>query len=299
MRLAPPRQMGRHAVAEELTEPILQEGRTCWRILPASRVGFLIDGEAYFGAVASALERARRRVWLLGWDFHSALQLRREGGDEPDLVTLLDGLARRRPGLDVYVLDWDFAMLFALERQLLPALRFGRRTHRRVHFALDGNHPLGGSHHQKLVVVDDVLAFTGGFDLAACRWDTREHANDDPRRCDAGFGSYAPFHDVGIVFEGPAARAVAELAQERWRSATGRRVRTLPARRTPSPWPDAAPSHLERVELGLARTQPKWNGSVERREVEALWLAAIESARRWIYIENQYFTAGAIGDALA
>src|SRR5262245_21334068 len=164
-------------------------------------------------------------------------------------------------------------MLFALERQLLPALRFGRRTHRRVHFALDGNHPLGGSHHQKLVVVDDVLAFTGGFDLAACRWDTREHRADDPRRCEPGFGAYAPFHDVGIVFDGSAARAVADLARRRWRAATGRRVRALRPAEAPSPWPSDLRPDLEHVELGLARTLPAWNGTPERREVEALHVA--------------------------
>jgi phosphatidylserine/phosphatidylglycerophosphate/cardiolipin synthase-like enzyme/uncharacterized membrane protein YdjX (TVP38/TMEM64 family) len=290
--------MGRHALATELAAPVLQEGRTCWRILPAQRVAFLVDGEAYFGAVASALENARRRVWLLGWDFQSGLQLRRDRADEPELVTLLDGLARRRPGLDVFVLDWDFAMLFALERQLLPALRFGRRTHRCVHFALDGNHPLGASHHQKLVVIDDALAFAGGFDLAAGRWDTREHRPDDPRRREAGFGAYPPFHDISIAFDGPAARAVADLARRRWRAATGRRVRALRPGEPLEPWPADLRPDLEHVELGLARTQPAWNGTPERREVEALYLSAIASARRSLYFENQYLTAGLIGDAL-
>lgn len=292
--------MAQHALASRIANrPVLEEGRTCWRILPARRAAFLVDGEAYFGAVAAALERARRRVWLLGWDFHSGMQLRRGVPGAPDLVTLLDGLARRHPRLDLYVLDWDFAMLFALERQLLPALRFGRRSHRRLHFALDGNHPLGASHHQKLVVIDDAVAFTGGFDLSSCRWDTREHRTDDARRCEAGFGHYPPFHDVGIVFEGPAARALADLARARWHAATGRRVRALPELHSPSPWPTHVASDLESIELGLARTQPAWNGASERREVEALWLASIESARRWIYIENQYFTAGSVGDALA
>jgi len=298
MRLAPGGRVAQHALAPPPGPPVLREGHTCWRLLPAARVSFLVDGEAYFGAVASALERARRRVWMLGWDFHSAIQLRRDRPDEPSLVGLLDGLARRHPRLEIFVLEWDFAMLFALDRQLLPALRFGGRTHRRIHFALDGNHPLGASHHQKLVVIDDALAFTGGFDLAASRWDTREHRADDERRCDAGFDAYPPFHDVGVVFDGPAARALADLARRRWRAATGRRVRALAAAQ-PAPWPDGVAPALERVELGLARTVPAWNGTPERHEVEALHLEAIRSARRSLYFENQYLTAACIGDALA
>ena len=111
--------------------------------------------------------------------------------------------------------------------------------------------------------------------------------------------NYDPFHDVGLVFEGPAARATADLARERWRAATGRRVAALRPEPGRSAWPAGLAPDLENVHLGLARTQPAWNGTPERREVEALWLEAIRSARRWIYIENQYLTAGCVGDALA
>ena len=31
------------------------------------------------------------------------------------------------------------------------------------------------SHHQKIVVIDDCLAFCGGIDMTSARWDTREH----------------------------------------------------------------------------------------------------------------------------
>jgi phosphatidylserine/phosphatidylglycerophosphate/cardiolipin synthase-like enzyme/uncharacterized membrane protein YdjX (TVP38/TMEM64 family) len=274
---------------------ILEPGRTCWRVERARRAAFLVDGERYFGAVAGALERARESVLLVGWDFHTGMRLRRSG-DEPDLVTFLDLLARRREALQIRVLEWDFAMLFALERQLLPRVRFGARTHERVRFALDSRHPSGGSHHQKLVVVDDAVAFTGGFDLTACRWDTREHRADDPRRSDPGFPAYAPFHDVGIVFDGAAARALGELARERWREATGEVL--PPARAAADAWPTGVEAELRDVEIGLARTLPPWDGRRACREVEALYLASIRRARRSIYVENQYLTAGSIGEAL-
>ncbi len=69
--------------------------------------------------------------------------------------------AHRRAGLNIHVLDWDFTMLYATDRELLPIYNLGWRTHRRVHFNLDDRHPPGASHHQKIVVVDDALAFAG------------------------------------------------------------------------------------------------------------------------------------------
>src|SRR2546425_425337 len=80
---------------EPLPGRILVEGRNCWRRDRASRVAFLIDGAAYFAAFAAAVERARRSILILGWDFHSRIRLRRDGGsrsipEEPG--ALLDAL---------------------------------------------------------------------------------------------------------------------------------------------------------------------------------------------------------------
>src|SRR5690606_1204708 len=134
-------------------------GETCWRLAHADRAAVLIDGEEYFTALDDALERAQRSVRILGWDLHGGIRLRRGDPDgrgeeaAPTLVERLDALVRRRRNLQIWLLEWDFALLYALERQLLPALRFGFSTHRRLHFRLDGEHPLGASHHQKIVVI--------------------------------------------------------------------------------------------------------------------------------------------------
>jgi phospholipase D1/2 len=74
------------------------------------------------------------------------------------------------------MLAGGFAMLHPVEREWLPVCKMGWRTHRRVAFQMDGKHPMGGSHHQKRVVIDDKLAFIGGRDLTRSRWDTPEHA---------------------------------------------------------------------------------------------------------------------------
>jgi phosphatidylserine/phosphatidylglycerophosphate/cardiolipin synthase-like enzyme/uncharacterized membrane protein YdjX (TVP38/TMEM64 family) len=278
---------------------LLREGDTCWRVAPASRVAFLVDGEAFFAAVDAAIRNARLGIWLVGWDFHSAVRLRRSGPADgcDDLVSLLEAQVRRHPSLHVHVLAWDFAMLYALEREFLPLLQFGVKTHRRIHFAMDAAHPLTASQHQKLVIVDDAVAFLGGFDLTSHRWDTREHRPHDPRRVTPAGKPYPPFHDVQIVVDAEAAAALGTLARQRWRRATGKQV--PPTRTARDPWPASLEPWIRDVRIGIVRTLPSCDGNPEIREVEALYRASIAAARSSIYVENQYLTSSRIGRWLA
>jgi phosphatidylserine/phosphatidylglycerophosphate/cardiolipin synthase-like enzyme len=50
---------------------ILDVGRNCEALAHASRVAFLVDGEAYFRAFVHAAERAERSILILAWDFDS------------------------------------------------------------------------------------------------------------------------------------------------------------------------------------------------------------------------------------
>jgi phospholipase D1/2 len=279
---------------------ILTEGRNCWRVTRAQRAAFLIDGAAYFAAFAAAAEQAEESIFIVGWDVDSRVCLMPDadqGALPAELGRFLNALASRRRHLRVYVLNWDFAMVFALEREPLPMLKLGRWTHRKVHFRFDGQHPVWASHHQKIVVVDDAVAFVGGMDLAIRRWDTPEHRADDPRRVDPRGQPYPPMHDVQMAVDGEAAAALGELVRERWRRATGRQVDAV-CRPESDPWPSDLPPDLENVAVAIARTQPAYNGSPEVREVQALYLDAIAAARRSIYMEAQYFTSTAIAEAL-
>jgi len=276
---------------------ILEEGRNAWRVAPARRAAFLVDGDAYFGALRAACERASETIHIAGWELEERARLG-PADDVPELGEWLKDLLRRKRRLRVRLLAWDFAMLYAVERGLMPlfGLRFAR--HPRLEVALDSFHPLGASHHQKLVVVDDALAFVGGFDLAQRRWDTPEHRSDDPRRRDAGGHAYAPFHDVQMAVDGEAAAALGELFRERWRRGAGRSLDS-PAAGGRDLWPEGLPPAAEDVRVAIARTQPAHADQEEAREIERLHLDAIAAARRWIYIENQYFTSSSVTEALS
>jgi len=275
---------------------ILSPGHNCEHIAPARRVAWLVDGERYFAALADAIERAQRSVLMLGWDFHSRMRLRRNGDEDEGLLDFLERVLRARRGLHIRMLGWDFAMIYSLEREFLPLERFERRTHRRLHFRLDGEHPAGASHHQKIAVIDDAIAFCGGLDITACRWDTSEHRAHDPRRTDPGFPDYGPFHDVQLLVDGDAARALGAVARERWQRATGRHLRAREA--SGDAWPPDVEPDLRDVGVAIVRTRPAHAGVPELRHVEKLYLDAIRAAQHSLYLENQYLTSSAVCDAL-
>jgi phospholipase D1/2 len=277
---------------------ILSEGKNCWRIARAGRVSFLVDGEEYFSALTAACERARRSILIVGWDVHGQVDLQRHGAGQRRSVRLgelLNELTDRRRELEVHVLDWDFAVIYALDREVLPAWRLDWRRHRRVHFALDGEHPVGASHHQKIVVIDDAVAFVGGMDLAPRRWDSRRHLPQDARRVDPSGKPYPPFHDIQMAVDDEAARALGDLVRQRWRTAQGETLNRPPSA---DPWPDTLPVHVRNIEVAVARTAAKWKEQPAVQEIEALYVDMIGAACRSIYLENQYLTSSVIGEAL-
>lgn len=274
----------------------LVTGENCWRRGRAERATLLIDGAAYFPTLAAALKRARRSVFILGWDIRADISLDPEGSGEP-LGPFLDRLARRRRRLEIRILIWDWLLFYGLDRQPFPVWHFGVKTHERVRFALDACHPAGGCHHEKLVVIDGRLAFVGGIDLTAGRWDSSEHLPEDERRGVRPGDDRPPFHDCMLMAEGPVARDVEELAALRWRQATGEAVPSTPAT-AHRVWPRRVPPMFRHVEIGVARTRPAFGSCPPAREVERLFLDGIRGARRTIYIESQYLTARAIGEAL-
>jgi len=281
---------------------VLEPGRNCWRIEKADRVAFLIDGEAYFAALRRALLDARQAVHIVAWDIYSELALVRgevEDGAPVTLKALLNSIARARPGLRITILNWDFVMLYGMDREWLPVYRLDWDTHRRIRFYLDDKHPLGASRHQKLVVIDDALAFAGGLDLTRGRWDTPEHAANDPRRGDGRSSRPAPHHDVQMLVSGDAARALGELARARWRTAAGARLEPCRAARGAAAWPAGLAVDLENVQVAIARTEPAYAGQAAVREVQQLYIDAVRAARRFVYIENQYFTAPRVAAAIA
>jgi phosphatidylserine/phosphatidylglycerophosphate/cardiolipin synthase-like enzyme/uncharacterized membrane protein YdjX (TVP38/TMEM64 family) len=279
----------------------------CWRVTRADRVVFLVDGSAYFAAFRKTAMRAQRSIAMVGWDFDTNVPLLPEGapsdGLPSTLLAFLNALCERTPGLTVHVLGWDFSVIYTFEREPLPAVKFGWQSHRRVRFALDGEHPVGASHHQKIIVVDDRVAFVGGMDLTFARWDTPDHLPNDARRATQDGSIARPMHDVQVAVAGQTAAALGDLVRARWQAATGQTLRPPPsaaAERSNDPWPADLAADVEDTEVAIARTVPATTSQARSvREIETLTLEAIAAAERTIFIENQYLTSALVGNALA
>ncbi|MCB1972389.1 MAG: phospholipase D-like domain-containing protein [Geminicoccaceae bacterium] len=275
--------------------PILRPGHNCMAVARATRAAVLIDGENYFRALARALAQARRSVFIVGWDIRADLVLEQ---DEPQCGTLGEILLRqveRAPDLEIHVLIWDWLITYSIERQPLPGWRFSV-DHPRLRLELDDHHPLGGSHHEKMVVIDGSLAFVGGLDLATGRYDTRLHRPGDDLRSVQDEEPPKPFHDMMMMVEGPIAAEVQTIAMQRWKNVTERDPVSCKEHRPL--WVDVVEPQWRDVPFAVARTRAPYGQTAKTDEISALWLDAVTSARHHIYLENQYLTYPQVREAL-
>jgi phosphatidylserine/phosphatidylglycerophosphate/cardiolipin synthase-like enzyme len=279
---------------------LLREYETCWRIANASRMSVIIDADAYFARAREALLRAEKRIMLIGWDFDARIHLtssERLPGEPESIGEFLYWLVERRPALEIYLLRWDVGAIKTLGRgsTMLTVLKWMR--HPRIHTKLDGRHPPAASHHQKIVSIDDGFAFCGGIDMTGDRWDTRAHADADPGRHRPGGQPYMPWHDATMALSGDAARALADVARDRWHRAGGRPKQPLETAH--DAWPDTIEATFCDIDVGIARTMPTHDDEPGIHEIEALFVAQIASAKRFIYMESQYFASRKVAEALA
>lgn len=283
------------------TNPILRSGETCWRIERAGRFAVIIDAADYFAALREAMRRARHSVIMIGWEFDTRISLdpRRPRDGAPDrLGRFLSWLVRHRPELRIHLLQWDTGLLQTLVRGSTPVRIADWLLTRQIRLKLDHAHPVGAAHHQKIVVIDDALAFCGGIDTTADRWDTREHPDESPYRVrPTSKRSYGPWHDATTAVDGAVARALGELARQRWHLATGEHLPVPPA--VPPLWPEGLVPLLSDVEVAIARTAPEHGGEAGVHEIEALYLAIIAGVHRTLYIESQYFASRKLAEAIA
>ena len=255
----------------------------------------------YFKAVRSAMLKARHRIMLVGWDFDARISLDRTGRDleGPDeIAALLQWLVGRNQKLEIYILRWDVGALKSLlnMRTLIALARW--IWHPRISIELDGNHPVAASHHQKIVVIDDCLAFCGGIDMTGRSLGTRART---VRLIRFGVSRTAPPISRGTMrprlWKDPSRqRSEACVETDGQRRAARRSARSRTARIC---WPDHLEPMTRDVRVAISRTIPAMPGSAEIIEIRASLHRYDTRARCCIYIENQYLASRQIAIALA
>jgi phosphatidylserine/phosphatidylglycerophosphate/cardiolipin synthase-like enzyme len=282
--------------------PDKSESDSIWCHAKATRAHPVIDAADYFEIIQAAMMNAKHRIMLIGWDFDTRIDLtrsRRKKGDPPKrLGDFILWLADRTPGLEIKLLKWNVGALKMLGRgsTMIDVAKWA--MHKQIQLKLDGAHPVGCSHHQKIVIIDDKMAACGGIDMTADRWDTRDHLDGDVRRKRPNGKLYGPWHDCTMLVEGDAAGALAALSRARWELAGGEPIEPCPADAV-SPWPEFLKAEYQYVEMGIARTRAEYEDAGEIREIQHLFVEQIARAKKFIYAENQYFASPKIADAIA
>uniref|UniRef100_A0A3Q3QLQ1 Phospholipase n=1 Tax=Monopterus albus TaxID=43700 RepID=A0A3Q3QLQ1_MONAL len=141
-----------------------------------------VNGKTYMEDVANALEEAKEEIFITDWWLSPEIFLKRpvvEGNR-----WRLDCILKRKAQQGVRI----FVMLYK-EVELALGINSGysKRTLMHLHPSIKVmRHPDHVSssvylwaHHEKIIVIDQSVAFVGGIDLAYGRWDDREHRLTD------------------------------------------------------------------------------------------------------------------------
>ena len=273
-----------------------------------NEVEYLIDGKDAFAEMARVMrtttDAANHFIYILGWSLFLDFPF---DGSATAASILQQADAR---GIQVRALSWGGVMGFVSD-SLKAIITINGLSHGQ---AFNDDRTLGfGSHHQKVVVVnggEGLFAFCGGIDI-------------DPNRVfpmgvnGSNFAG-APFHDVHCRIRGPAAWDILQTFIERWKDY----VRAMPvAEKAPlvgtSVTLDSQPKP-GRLHVQIARTygNPTKHGMVGPQNptavelspyqyapngettVSAMFFRAIDAAKRFIYIEDQYLVHTEASDAL-
>lgn len=296
-----------------LQKSIFKTGQNCWRVKNASFAAPVIDCSNYYRAVHQAICNARHTLHIVGWDIDSRIELLRgkeaESSQCPNtLYELLKWKSEITPDLKMYLNRWNYSIFLAAERENFASMKWKLQDIKHLEFIFDDQLPLGASHHQKIIVVDDEIAFCGGMDIAIARWDNRQHhVSENERKDPKGTlflgqeHKYKPYHDVQMLVSGEAAQSLGELARKRWFYATGKRAKFVKPNHTnklPDAWPKSIVPTFENVEVGISLTVPRFRNQKLNRGVERLYVDMIEKAEYFIYMENQFFAHVEIAEAL-
>ena len=288
-----------------------QESKNCWQSESGNNASLLIDCATYYRALYYAFTHAKHSIFIIGWDIDSRIELLRgkeaEQAEAPVvLFDLIKRKAEQNPHLQIYLNRWNYSIFLLKEREPFSGIKWRLRTPKNVHFCSDHEIPISACHHQKVIIVDDKLAFSGGMDIALGRWDQREHSLHAEERQDPGGAfmpvgkyHYNPYHDIQVMMQGPIVRHLAELVRARWKKATGREAIAIrDDDQKAKLWPPHYSMDFENVPIAVARTVPRSLQHPPVKEIQQIYLDEIARAKNFVYIENQYLTFLPLAHAL-
>jgi phosphatidylserine/phosphatidylglycerophosphate/cardiolipin synthase-like enzyme len=274
-------------------------------------VRVLIDGAEYFPALCDELRTTGAGDWVCLTDLQSDGD-ERLAGPGTEIGTVLADLARR--GVTVRGLLWRSHPIGHAAGQI-GNLQISRTVNEAGgELVLDHRVRRGGSHHQKIVVIqrvsrptpDDDVSFTGGIDLAHGRNDGPCHPGDEQAVSlgDDRYSEHPPWHDIQLMVQGPAVADVSWTFRERWEDPAPlappnpwrlllNRLAKKPTERGDLAPADRVPSARGPHAVQVLRTYPALRRGYPfapdgERSIARAYIKAFGNARRLVYLEDQY-----------
>src|ERR1700694_3986319 len=273
-----------------------------------NRVDNLIHGATYFRRLLEAIRELNAGDQLFFTDWRGDPDQLLNDSKDSEVGTVLAEAARR--GVSIKGLLW---------RSHADRLGFSAKENRHLgqecnaagaEVLLDQRVRLGGSHHQKLVVMrhavapEKDVAFVGGIDpFHSRRDDAGHHGGLQHQTMAPVYGDRPPWHDSQIEIHGPAVGDLEFSFRERWddhnrlsRDPVGifhdmlrharRKASTLPPMA-----PDPQPCGTQAVQVLRTyahRRRPYPFAAEGERSIAREFRKAIKRARRLIYLEDQF-----------
>ncbi|XP_036138454.1 phospholipase D2 isoform X3 [Monomorium pharaonis] len=144
---------------------------------------WFVDGADYMSAVADALEDAKEEIFIADWWLSPEIHMKRPmtDGDYWRLDKILQRKAKQ--GVKIFVLIYKEIEVALGINSYYSKQKLVELCSENIKVLRHPDHARAGvllwAHHEKIVVIDQSLAFLGGIDLCYGRWDTKEHRLTD------------------------------------------------------------------------------------------------------------------------
>ncbi|CAO3699468.1 unnamed protein product [Rhizopus microsporus] len=292
-----------------------------------AKAKWFVDGCDYYEAVIHAIISAKSEIYIEDWWLSPQLYLRRppKGNEEYRLDRLLKRKACE--GIMIYIVLYkNVSVALPLDSQYTKD--WMQTVHPNIIVQRHANLTSSPfwAHHEKILVIDNRLAFVGGLDLCFGRYDTQAHELTDYDSADISWEVFPgqdysnprikdfqkvsqygtelidktttprmPWHDIHTAMVGPPARDVARHFIQRWNFIKANRAKDR----------DDIPFLLPKGEYVATRDETKFKGTckvqvlrssaewsqgiIREYSIYNAYMECIFKAKHFIYIENQFF----------
>ncbi|XP_014664176.1 PREDICTED: LOW QUALITY PROTEIN: phospholipase D2-like [Priapulus caudatus] len=272
-------------------------------VRPESWCRWFVDGAGYFDAVASAIAEAKEEIFITDWWLSPEIYLKRPATQCGSWR--LDLLLKRKAdeGVKVFVLLYKEVEVALGINSAYSKISLTQKNPDNIKVLRHPDHAPGTGtflwgHHEKLVIVDQAIAFVGGLDMCYARWDDNKH-----RLTDLGEGPLLPAGIQSGLQESGMADLLVRLTGVHMKPGNDPATNTEKAK-FDDYFPLLLPKSYDNItilpewkcnaincQVQVLRSVSNWSIGIKKTEdsIHQAYLTAIRESKYFIYIENQFF----------